>query len=333
MRPGLTRVPYLCSTRAVHWLATLTLLAGAAGGTAPADERANSSVVLLVGTRGVYRSAAAAAAQGLTASRIAFTTHRVESGQQLSQLLQQLRRHPPRVIVATGAALTQAALDAVPDVPVVFLVVPNVADAPFLVPDSPYRKRVVGVTSDIDPVEQLRWIRKLTPRCKRLVVLYSTCTSETSARLAEAGKRAGVQVTPIRAARNEFARAIQQAEQLEACGVLMLPDAAVYDAGTIRALLLWGLKKRKAVWTFSEKLVESGALGGLYADPTAIGRRGAQLVEQILKDGGIRRPGFYYPAARVAVNVRTARLIEWRLEPDALAANVTRFPRREGARP
>ena len=333
MRRTDPRAVHIRLGRVAGRLCLVSLLSAAPLVSAGGDPSRGAEVVVLVGPRAVYRVAAASAIAALSDAQVRVVRHELRSADQLEQVLQRLRGQRPDVIVTTGSSLTEAVLEAVPDVPVVFLVVPNVADASFLGPDSPHRGRVVGVTSDIDPAEQVRWIRKLTPRCGRLGLLYSGSTARTAGKLSEAARAEGLELRLVRTTRAQFAEAIRELEQSDACGVLMVPDAGVYEAGTVRALLLWGLKKHKAVWTFSEKLVESGALGGLYADPKQIGERGAELVRRVLADGAVKRPGFYYPAARVAVNVRTARLIDWRLAPDALAANVTRFPRREGARP
>lgn len=314
------------------WLLAFYAAAVPPDGVLADDERSSRTVVVLVGRPRIYQMAADAAVAAMNDAALRVRTVRVTSDEALRAAVEQLRADPPDLVIATGTRLTQVALDAVPRVPVVFLVVPNIADAPFIQADSPHRGRVVGVTADIDPAEQIRWIRRLTPGCERLALLHTAATRRTAALLAQAGRRAGLAVVPLEAKRARFSEALHRTEQSRMCGVLMLPDAGVYEAGTVRALLLWGLQKHKAVWTFSEKLVEAGALGGLYADPKEIGVLGAALARQVLTEGRVREPGFRYPPAHVAVNVRTSRLIEWRLAPEGLAANVTRFPR-EGSEP
>jgi RNA polymerase sigma-54 factor len=49
-------------------------------------------------------------------------------------------------------------------------------------------------------------------------------------------------------------------------------------------LLLWGLRDRKTVWTFSENIVKAGALGAALSDPETLGMETADFVRDLLQN-------------------------------------------------
>ena len=244
----------------------------------------------------------------------------------LERALKQVAEFKPTVIAAGGTTATQQALKAVADVPVVFFMVPNALDTPFLADDFPAQGRVTGVASDIDPVQQVDWIERTQPRLKKIGVLCSSHSRRTVAALEKAGQQHGLTVIVILANRDEFPKAIEELNESGCDGVLMIPDAQVYNSPNVQRLLLWGVRRKKPVWTFSANVVKAGAFSGLYCDSKAVGEQVAQLVRQVHDGKAPPAIGLRYPqyTAR-AVNVHTADMIGVSPDGKVFASGVVRM--------
>jgi ABC-type uncharacterized transport system substrate-binding protein len=226
------------------------------------------------------------------------------------EVFQPLLNARPILVVALGAQAVSLTLARIPTVPVVYGMVPNALDTPFMAANFKDRKRLTGLTTDISPREQIEWIRKLTPECTTLGILYSSRTRNTAQSIKLAGEAARIKVVLIETDKDKISEGIKALTQQECGGVLMLPDASVYNSVNVRELLLWGIRQKKPVWAFSANIVKAGALGGQYFDPDSVGGRTAQLVRQILKNPGKGGLGLLYTEpVLTAVNLRTADML------------------------
>lgn len=232
----------------------------------------------------------------------------------------------PSIIVAVGAESASLSLEAIPNVPVVFCMVPNALDAPFMAEGSRHKSRVAGVATDVSPLEQISWTMKLGEDVKNIGVLYSARTKRTVAALREAGQSRGLTITPIETNRADFLKAIDQLGRNRCDGVIMLPDADVYNTPTVQRLLLWGLRARKPVWAFSSKIVKAGAFAGWQAKEDAIGRQTIELAERILAGTEPASIGVQYPARiSCSINERSAEMIGVSVSDEVLDLMEARF--------
>jgi putative ABC transport system substrate-binding protein len=217
----------------------------------------------------------------------------------------------PDLIVAGGTRSVLAAREALPNVPVVYFMVPNILDTPL----APKRGRppphTTGVTSDVDPNEQLDWILRTSPRARRIAIPCSSRTKATVAGFKQAAARRGVSIVPIECSIGEFANAVDKLKDARCDGVLMIPDAAVYNRANVQQLLLWGVRSQKPIWTFSTNIVKAGAYAGVYSQNEVVGRQTAEIVKQIVAGKQPDDIGLQYPqAVGRAVNMHTAQRIE-----------------------
>lgn len=239
--------------------------------------------------------------------------------------LNQLRAFRPTIIAAGGTTATVKALSAVSDVPVVFFMVPNALDAPFLSEGGAGAERVTGVAAGADPADQARGVRALTPEVHKLAVLSGPRTQQTVEAIRAAGREIGLQVLAIYASRTEFPKAIEALDAAECDGVLMVPDADVYNADTVRRLLLWGVRQKKPVWSFTGNVVKAGALAGLQADPDAVAAQAVTLIESVIAGTPPKRLGLQYTnRVEHSVNTHTARMIGVSIERWNSVPRVTR---------
>ena len=286
----------------VTWVATVPALA----------QVGQARVAVLYGAPKPCQAAADALVAGLQSAGYEYAAIQLSSNDPaaLETALKQVAEFKPTVIATGGTTATQQALKAVADVPVVFFMVPNALDAPFLTDDFPARGRLTGIASDIDPAQQVDWIKRTQPHLKKIGVLCSSHSRRTVAALEKAGQQRGLVLIPILVNRDEFPKAIEELNKSGCDGVLMIPDAQVYNSPNVQRLLLWGVRQKKPVWTFSANVVKAGAFSGLYCDSKAVGEQVAQLVREAHEGKAPPAIGLHYPhyIAR-AVNVHTAEMI------------------------
>lgn len=242
------------------------------------------------------------------------------SGVSLQDVRSRLVQTRPAVVIAVGTEATILALESVPDAAVVFCMVPNALDASFLAEDSRHRARVAGVTTDISPVEQIAWVTQMDEGVKNIGVPFSSRTRRTVEALRKAGQDRGMTITPIETSKNDFLKAARLLDSNRCDGVIMVPDADVYNTATAQRLLLWGIRARKPVWAFSSKIVKAGAFAGWQADDESIGRQTVDLADKIAGGTKPASIGVVYPAKVIcSINHRSTEMIGISLADDILA--------------
>ncbi|MCK4342480.1 MAG: hypothetical protein KAY37_12240, partial [Phycisphaerae bacterium] len=291
-------------------------------------QTSQARVAILFGAKGPYQTAADALAEELRAG--GYESILIEwpagDGEEREKALQQVVDFKPTVVATGGTTATMRALEAVPEVPVVFFMVPNALDAPFLADNFPARKRVAGIASDIDPAQQIDWLKRTSPMTGKTAVLCSSHSQRTAAALEKAGRDRGLVVTALPAARDEFPKAIDALNNGRYEGVLMIPDARVYNSPNVQRLLLWGARQKKPIWTFSPNVVKAGAFTGLYCDSKAIGKQAAQMIKDVVGGKKPETIGLQYPRSiGRAVNVHMAEMIGIALNDEEFNSKVVRL--------
>jgi ABC-type uncharacterized transport system substrate-binding protein len=106
--------------------------------------------------------------------------------------------------------------------------------------------------------------------------------------------------------------------------VLCLPDPELYNAVTIKPLVLASLELRLPVVGFSPAFVRAGAAAGIFPDYADVGRQSAEMALRLLR--GEDRVNEKESPRKVlaAVNERVARLLGVEFRPEAMGAEVYR---------
>lgn len=288
-----------------------------------------ANVTVLCGHRNMYESAATALIESLkkkghNCQLVEWPKSSDKSGRQ--RVLDQITASKPNIIVASGSSATSDVLDQIKGIPVVFYMVPNALDAPFMTSGARDQERIAGIAADISPTERIRWIKQLDMSTKRLGLLYSQRTKKTMESFREAARRHGVEIIAVETSRDLIPDAIETLSAEHVDGVLMIPDAAIYNSASVQRLLLWGARQKKPVWSFSQSIVKAGAFGGQYANDEALGRQTADLVQRILDGTPPSKLGLQFPdQIESAVNTHTSDVIELELKDSILRSNVVRF--------
>jgi len=220
-----------------------------------------------------------------------------------------------KLIITVGTQATSLARQYLKDKPLLFCMIPNVLDQACA--------SVAGLTTDISPADQIRWVQSVDPALKTLGILYSPRTAKTFASLQTAAKDR-LTVVGVQANKEEFMSAVKDLSDQGAEGVLMLPDVSIYNAANVRGLLVWAIRQKKPVFTFSDNLVKGGALAGQYTEPEDLGLQVVEMVREFLKGQSLEKLGLTYPKQiKTAVNERTAELINLNLD-ETLLNNITK---------
>ncbi len=244
----------------------------------------------------------------------------------LVRALEQLRDADPAAIVALGEDATLTAHKHSTEIPIISSMVTNWLDLPSSRGGKIESQRWAGVTMDVQPEAQLAWIRMVDPGTRSLAVFSSDHSQRTAEALRSKARSHQIEVTIIKARKSDFSKALEKLKESNCDGLVMLPDAEIYDANNVKQSLLWGLRARKSVWTFSPLLVKSGALGATYAEPEEIGKQTASVTLSILKGKKPSSIGIQYPEKiEHALNERTAEMINLKLSPKALREAEERF--------
>lgn len=224
--------------------------------------------------------------------------------------VQRLRASRPQAMVTVGGSATSLARQAGPNVPIVFCMVPNALDRSFMEPPAGQGPRLLGVTTDIAPELQVEQIQRLSPKAAHVAVFHGPRSRRTAEAIKAAAEKKGLRVTPIPARAAEFASALRELDRHDCDAALMIADAEVYNSASVQALLLWGLRGRRPVWTFSPNVVKAGGFAGLYADSAGLAEQAATLVEKLLRNTDVGPARLRYPeTVRGSINERTAELI------------------------
>lgn len=227
-------------------------------------------------------------------------------------VVKELRRERPQVIVAIGGALEK--IRAIKDIPIVYLMV---LDAQSVIAG---RSNIAGIDMDIPPDRQLDIIRQALPEVKDIGLLHSSGHKGDFIERAKAAAGS----TGIRLTANEVINSKDVPEQLnQMTGKIkafwMLPDAGVYKPETIEILFLYALKNRAPVITFSNKYLEMGALMSLEVDHYDMGVQAAEIVSKILSGKEVSQiPPGSARKINITVNERTAKKLGLKVSDDIL---------------
>lgn len=108
--------------------------------------------------------------------------------------------------------------------------------------------------------------------------------------------------------------------------LLVLPDTDIYNAGTIRNILLTSYRKQVPLIGISQAYVKAGALCAIYSTPAQIAAQAAEAVRQFAATAKL--PAAQYPKEfEVSVNMQVARSLDIHIkDADKLRDEIRRNP-------
>ena len=174
-----------------------------------------------------------------------------------------------------------------------------------------------GVVLDQPAVRQLALLRYAFPQLRRVGVLLGPDSQQFQAGLEKAAIEQGMQLNVYRVdGESGLYPALQRV--LDDNDVLLaVPDAAVYNGGSIQNVLLASYRQKVPLMGFSPAYVKAGAMLALYSSSGQIGSQTVRVVRSAL--AGVALQPIQSPTEFVvSVNANVARSLGFRLSEDAL---------------
>jgi putative ABC transport system substrate-binding protein len=179
---------------------------------------------------------------------------------------------------------------------------------------------VAGVLAEIPAARQMAILKQALPNAKTVGVLFKKGSTRgerwvASLRL-EAGK-AGLKVEAEGVeAKEEVGHALDTLLKRGIDVLWTMPDGALYDANTIKAVLHATLEAKVPVFGFSTPVVKAGALVGVGIAPETQGKQAAALLMARTKAEASRSGQTVEPEFEVTVNQVVAERLGIKLPPE-----------------
>lgn len=212
-------------------------------------------------------------------------------------LLERVRALKPDLVLAAGG-LALDALRGLEDVPIVYVLVHSPP------PWARKRTNVTGVEMTVPPERWVPMIRAAFPDRSRLGLLFDPGRSGGFVRDAEvAAARDGLSLVAleIRSPREVPSRLRELEGRIDV--FWMIPDLTVVTPQSVEALLLFSLRHRVPIVTFSESYLRRGATAAGLLDFGGLGRQAGEMARRLLDGARVDRVPPEYPAdLRLQVN-------------------------------
>ena len=185
-----------------------------------------------------------------------------------------------------------------------------------LVPKAGYDKlarfHVAHHTSAIymdQPLErQFSFLLAALPKVKHIGVLYTTPSLELS-NLKRLAAENNLQLHERSVGREHILSDALEEVLSESEALQVLPDTDIYNAGTIRNILLAAYRKQVPLIGISQLYVKAGALCAIYSTSKQIAVQTAEAVKQFASSGKLP-PSQYPKEFEVSVNMQVARSLD-----------------------
>lgn len=185
------------------------------------------------------------------------------------------------------------------------------------------RRALSAIYLDQPPVRHLSLIRTSLPDVRSVGVLVgpTQAVAQTAAQTEWAGaaRALGLGFVPIPVPGGNDLFPALQAALPEVDALLLLPDPAVVNRGTIQNLMLTAYRQRVPVIGYSQALVEAGSLLAVYSTPQQIGQQAGEMIARMLSGRGWELPAASYPRYfTVKSNASVGRALELAIPSDAV---------------
>jgi putative ABC transport system substrate-binding protein len=238
-----------------------------------------------------------------------------------SEVIRDIKKHPPRLILTIGTLATQTALREADDIPIVAGLVSNLDDLR-------KSKNATGVDLDFAFATQFEWMHKLVPEIKTVGVLYNSQENQAKIDAAvQVAKKEGLTLLPKEV---ETPRALPDALESLARSVDLLwgiNDQLVLSPHTAEAILLFSFRSGVPFVGLSSSWVKAGALYALDRDYKDLGAQCGELAIKILQ-GTKPSTLAIVPPRRIlySLNLKTADHMKLEFSPSVVKTAHQTFP-------
>lgn len=218
----------------------------------------------------------------------------------------------PKYVLAIGISAARLAKEEFPNVPLIFVMVPNPQKY------SLTSKNIAGVALEIPVDRQFAVYKSLAPAARTVGVIYDA--AKTGSIVAEgrtAAERVGLKLHAVAVSSEKQVPAALREMLGKIDGLWMVPDDTVITPESFKFLSLAAIEHNLPFLAVSDIFVEVGALASLTPDYTDLGRQACQLIGEIEAGRGTPERGYVVPPAKVnlSLNLKTAAKIGLDLTP------------------
>ena len=194
------------------------------------------------------------------------------------------------------------------DVPILSVLVPRAGYEQLLKTTERHGKPRSAVFLDQPVQRQVALLLAALPDVKQVGVLHAAPQPELPNLrhlLADHGIRLHDQIVDKTQSLNDALENILDVSEV----LFVLADSEIYNAGTIRNILLAAYRKQVPLVGISQAYVRAGALCAIYSTPEQVARQAARLIERYAESGKL--PAAQYPSEfEVSINTQVARSLE-----------------------
>jgi putative ABC transport system substrate-binding protein len=211
--------------------------------------------------------------------------------------LREIRRRNPDLILALGAdALSK--VRKIGNIPIIYCMVLN--PDPLAGSDD----NITGISMSVSPEKQFTTLRKNLPELKKIGVVYNPAKMGSFLEKARtAGQKMGIQLVTATAERaKDFPQALESLPRnLDA--YWMLPDSTVIYPEAVEATILFSIRTKIPVFTFSDKYLRLGAFMSFELNTFELGKQAGEVAKKIRSGTAVENiPRAFAEQATVTVN-------------------------------
>jgi putative ABC transport system substrate-binding protein len=247
-----------------------------------------------------------------------------EGGKQRDDLLSDIRRKDPRLIVTLGSAATSLVAKGFKDTPVNFCMVLNPLASGFVRSMSASGNNLTGASLDIPIQTQFETLRSLVPSVKRIGVIYNPQETENVVQQARrSAKEMGWEMVTMAINSEEKVPEALSALENKIDALWSVADSTVFSSGSMEFILLHTLRNKIPFMGLSPAFVKAGALLALDADYSDVGGQcGGQAIKILMGDQPSSLPITTPQKITLHVNLKTAETIGVKIPSDRLKGAV-----------
>ena len=247
-----------------------------------------------------------------------------EGGKEKDDLLAEIRKKDPRLIVTVGSAATSYISKAIKDTPVAFCMVLNPMASGFIRSMSGSGNNLTGASLDISIPAQFEALRSVVPTAKKVGVIYNPQETESVVQQArKTAKEIGLELVAIPIDSEErVPEALRTLDKSSADVLWSVADSTVFSSGS-KEFLLHTLKNKIPFMGLSPAFVKAGALMALDADYQEVGAQcGGQAIRILAGEPPSSLPVTTPQKLTLHVNLKTAETIGLKIPADRLKGAV-----------
>ncbi|MRR55646.1 MAG: ABC transporter substrate-binding protein [Deltaproteobacteria bacterium] len=219
--------------------------------------------------------------------------------------VREIRRRNPDLILAIGADAL-AKVSKIGSIPIIYCMVLNPE------PLAGNEDNITGISMSVSPEKQLATLRKNLPGLKKIGTVYNPAKMSSFLEKARfAGQKIGVQLVGAKADRpQDVPRALESLPR-DLDAFWMLPDSTVTSPEVVEATILYSIRTKTPVFTFSDKYLRIGAAISLELNTFELGKQAAEMAKKIRSGTAIKNiPRAFAEQATLSFNHAVAAKFE-----------------------